>query len=78
MEKMREQYRMVLNEEHYDLYRQPFNSYGKKINSDSASFRTDQRTTLDWRKTDCDKMKWTELTRDNVHWQVLVAAVLDT
>jgi hypothetical protein len=38
----------------------------------------DQRTILDWRKTDCDDMRWTELARDNVNWQALVVAVLGT
>lgn len=38
----------------------------------------DQRTILDWRKTDCDDVRWTELTGDNVRWQALVVAVLGT
>lgn len=38
----------------------------------------DQRTILDWRKTDYDDVRWTELTTDNVHWQALVVAVLGT
>ena len=69
---------MVLNEEHYDLYRETCNSCGKKMNSHSASLRTDQRTILDWRKTDYDDVRWTELTGDNVRWQALVVAVLGT
>jgi hypothetical protein len=36
----------------------------------------DQRTILDWWKTDCDDVRWTELTGDNVRWQALVVAVL--
>ena len=43
MQQMRGYYRMVLNEEHYDLYRETCNSCGEKMNSDSASLRTEIR-----------------------------------
>jgi hypothetical protein len=56
MQQTRGKYRMVLNEDHYGLYRETYNSYGEKEYSDiiwwgnllgQCKFKDrDQRTTL--------------------------------